>query len=135
MVELREKLGTLDAEREAIECELAGFEDQEQRVRELELRSSLVEWYLRDLSEEELEEKRRAAEDAKDERFRAMYDDFVFRMVAHPDGSLEVTWKNGAASLGNSSLQTCRKRERQFLQNGGGCTTAARPRISRNVRL
>ena len=50
---------------------------------------------VRHLAEEELAEKRRVAEDARGERFRAMYDDLGFRVVAHPYGTLEVGWKFG----------------------------------------
>ena len=55
---------------------------------------------IRHLADEELAEKRRAAEDARGERFRAMYDDLGFRVTAHPDGTLEVEWKFG----GNAKL-------------------------------
>ena len=50
---------------------------------------------IRFLTEEELAGKRRAAADEEAARYRAMYDDLGFRVVVHPDGTLEVEWNFG----------------------------------------
>lgn len=49
MDRLREKLGALAGEREALEQKLAGLADGDKRVRQLEDLPDLVEAYLRDL--------------------------------------------------------------------------------------
>jgi len=49
MAELREKLDSLETERERAERKLRGFEDRDKRLRELEALPDLVEAYLRDL--------------------------------------------------------------------------------------
>jgi hypothetical protein len=50
---------------------------------------------IRHLSEEELEQQWRAAADEEAARYRAMYDALGFRVVAHPDFTLEVEWNFG----------------------------------------
>ena len=47
---------------------------------------------IRYLSEGELEEKRRDAEEERSARFRALYAMLELRVVCHKDGSLEITW-------------------------------------------
>ena len=50
---------------------------------------------IRHTSEEELEQQWRAAADEQAARYRAMYGALGFRVVAHPDGTLEIEWKFG----------------------------------------
>ncbi len=47
---------------------------------------------IRHLDGEELEEKRRAAEEERSQRFRQLYAMLDLRVVCHKDRSLEVTW-------------------------------------------
>ena len=58
---------------------------------------------IRHLPEEEVAKRRRRAEDERAARYRAVYDDLGLRVVAHPDGTLEASWKFGAAVLRNGS--------------------------------
>ena len=52
---------------------------------------------------EEVEKRRRRTEDERAARYRAVYDDLGPRVVAHPDGTLEASWRFGAAVLRNGS--------------------------------
>jgi hypothetical protein len=45
----------------------------------------------------------REAEEKRATRYRAMYEDLNLRAVAHPDGTLEASWRFGEAVLRNSS--------------------------------
>jgi hypothetical protein len=56
---------------------------------------------IRHLSEEEVERRGRRAEDEPAARYRAMYDDLGLSVVAYPDGTLEASWRFGAAGLRN----------------------------------
>ena len=44
----------------------------------------------------------REAEEKRATRYRAMYEDLNLRAVAHPDGTLEASWRFGEAVLRNS---------------------------------
>lgn len=54
---------------------------------------------IRHLPEEELAEKRRAAEEERSQRFRTLYEALDLRVVCHRDRSLEVTWGGGRCSV------------------------------------
>jgi site-specific DNA recombinase len=54
---------------------------------------------IRHLPEEEVERREREAEDERAARYRAMYEDLGLRVVAHPDGTLEASWRFGEAVL------------------------------------
>ena len=56
---------------------------------------------IRYLPEEEVG--RRNREDERAARYRAMYDDLGLRVVAHPDGTLEASWRFGEAALHKGS--------------------------------
>ncbi len=61
---------------------------------------SLTPGSIRHLTKGELAEKKRAAEDARGKRFRAVYDDLGVWVVAHPHGTPEVGYKfEGNAKL------------------------------------
>jgi hypothetical protein len=54
---------------------------------------------IRHLPEEEVERREREAEDERAARYRATYEDLGLRVVAHPDGTLEASWRIGEAVL------------------------------------
>ena len=54
---------------------------------------------MRHLPEEELERKKREAENERSARYRAMYEDQGLRVIARPDGTLEANWRFGEAVL------------------------------------
>ena len=58
---------------------------------------------IRRLPEEEVRRRERAAEDERAARYRRMYEDLGLRAVAHPDGTLEITWRFGEATLRTGS--------------------------------
>jgi hypothetical protein len=49
----------------------------------------------RHLPEEEIARKEHEAEDERSERYRAMYNELGLRVVGHPDGTLEASWRLG----------------------------------------
>jgi hypothetical protein len=49
----------------------------------------------RHLPEEEIARKEHEAEDERTERYRAMYNELGLRVVGHPDGTLEASWRLG----------------------------------------
>jgi site-specific DNA recombinase len=64
---------------------------------------------VRHLDVEEVERREREAEDERAARYRAMYEELGVRVVAHPDGTLEATWRFGEACLVNGSDTTKNK--------------------------
>ena len=58
---------------------------------------------IRHLPEEEVERREREAEDERAARYRATYEDLGLRVVAHPDGTLEASWRIGEAVLRKSN--------------------------------
>ena len=54
---------------------------------------------IRHLPEEELEEKRRTAEEERSQRFRDLYEALDLRVVCHKDRSLEVSWGGSQCSF------------------------------------
>jgi site-specific DNA recombinase len=48
---------------------------------------------------EELDQLRREAERERDERYRWAYDKLGLKVVAYPDGILEITWRGGVSKL------------------------------------
>ena len=58
---------------------------------------------IRYLPEEEVVMRNREAEDERAARYRAMYEDLGLRVVAHPDGTLEASWRFGEAALRKGS--------------------------------
>ena len=58
---------------------------------------------IRHLPKEEVERRRCRVEDERAARYRVVYDDLALRVVAHPDGTLEASWKFRAAVLRNGS--------------------------------
>lgn len=65
---------------------------------------------IRYLSEEELEEKRQAAEKERSARYRSVYDDLRLSLTAHKDGTLDIRWVGGESIQGPKVL-----RERSVL--------------------
>lgn len=63
-------------------------------------------WHL---SEEEIAQREREAEDERAARYRAAYEDLGLRVVAHPDGTLEATWRFGEVVLRNRSDESKNK--------------------------
>jgi hypothetical protein len=49
----------------------------------------------RHLPEEEIARKEHETEDERSERYRAMYNELGLRVVGHPDGTLEASWRLG----------------------------------------
>jgi hypothetical protein len=60
---------------------------------------------IRHLSEEELAEKRHAAEEERRARYRAVYEDLRLSVTAHRDGTLELRWAGGESALEPQVLQ------------------------------
>jgi hypothetical protein len=60
---------------------------------------------IRFLSEEEIAEKRRAAEEERSARYRSVYDDLQLSLTAHRDGTLEIRWVGGESIQGPEVLQ------------------------------
>jgi hypothetical protein len=58
---------------------------------------------FRCVPEEEVARREREAEDERLARYRTMYENLGLRVVAHPDGTLEPSWRFGEATLRNSS--------------------------------
>jgi hypothetical protein len=54
---------------------------------------------IRHLSEEELTEKRHAAEEERRACYRAIYEDLRLSLIAHKDGTLELCWASGKSTL------------------------------------
>jgi len=55
------------------------------------------------LREKQVARREHEAENERAARYRAMYDDLGMRVVAHPHGSLEASWRFGEATLRNGS--------------------------------
>ena len=70
---------------------------------------NLTQERIHHLPEEEVERRRRRAEDERAARYRAMYDDLGLSVVAHPDGTLEASWRFGAAVLRKRSDESKNK--------------------------
>ncbi len=110
MGRLREKLAAAE-ERTILQRRLAELVDRRPVVREHETVGAertegnpfglylLTRDSIRRLDGEELEEKRRAAEEERSQRFRQLYEMLDLRVVCHQDRSLEVTWSGGADTL------------------------------------
>jgi hypothetical protein len=64
---------------------------------------------VRSLPEEQVEERRRLAEENRAARYRAAFEDLGLRVVAHPDGTLEASWRFGAAMLRKDSDESKNK--------------------------
>jgi len=58
---------------------------------------------IRYLAKEEVERREREAEDERTARYRAIYEDPGLRVVAHPGGTLEASWRFGEAVFRKSS--------------------------------
>jgi site-specific DNA recombinase len=58
---------------------------------------------IRHLTEDEIRERARKADDERAARYRAAYEDLGLRVVAHKDGTLEANWRFGGAVLRNRS--------------------------------
>ncbi len=64
---------------------------------------------IRRRTPEEVEEREREAEDERAARYRAAYEDLGLRVVAHPDGTLEASWRFGGAVLRKGSDESKNK--------------------------
>ena len=64
---------------------------------------------IRHLPQEEVERREREAEDERAARYRPTYEDLGLRVVAHPDDTLEASWRFGEATLRKSSDMTKNK--------------------------
>jgi hypothetical protein len=60
---------------------------------------------IRFLSEEEIAQKRRAAEEERSARYRSVYDDLRLSLTAYRDGTLEIRWVGGESVQGPEVLQ------------------------------
>ena len=98
MAELREKLDAIDADRKAIERELGRFEGRERHVKELDGYAARVDEFLGDLPDL-VHGSGRLGEKHRPQRYRSLYEDLGFRVVAHRDGLLRVTWAFGEVGL------------------------------------
>lgn len=54
---------------------------------------------IRQLDEEELEEKQHSAIEERSQRFRELYRMLDLQVVCHKDGTLDITWGSGCSSL------------------------------------
>ena len=70
---------------------------------------------IRQRTEEEVARRERGAEDERAARYRAAYEDLGLRVVAHPDGTLEASWKFGEAVLRNRSDESVSLRGRNAV--------------------
>ena len=61
----------------------------------------------------------RGAEEKRATRYRAMYEDLDLRADAHPDGTLEASWRFGEAVLRNSSDTSKNKHTTKHLHASG----------------
>ena len=60
---------------------------------------------IRCLDEEELAEKRRAAEEERSARYRSIYEDLRLGVTAHRDATLEIRWVGGERVQGPEVLR------------------------------
>ena len=71
------------------------------------------------LSDKEVQRREREAEATRAARYRAMYENLGLRAVAHPDGTLEASWRFGEAVLRNSSDTSKNKHATKHFHSTG----------------
>jgi hypothetical protein len=74
---------------------------------------------IRHLPQEEVARREREAEDDRAAHYRAMYDDLGLRVVAHPDGTLEASWRFGEAVLRDGSDTSKNKHASRHFHSTG----------------
>ena len=79
---------------------------------------------IRQLPEEELEEKRRAAEEERSQRFRELYEALDLRVVCHKDRSLEVTCGGSQCSVSRGRSEGCVQSVEDRVQLRVHCKTS-----------
>jgi hypothetical protein len=88
-------------------------EEHEEHRREAAVRGRLPVFRLspemfRERTPEEMDELRRVRERERAERYRSVYTTLGLRIVAHEDGTLELTWKTGEGVSKTCTSPRCR---------------------------
>jgi chromosome segregation ATPase len=74
---------------------------------------------IRYLPDKEMQRREREAEEQRATRYQAMYEDLGLRAVAHPDGTLEASWRFREAVLRNGSDTSKNKHATKHFHSTG----------------